>query len=335
MCVTTDFASLTETVIGAWEIEHPKHGYRHVLAYQNSPQNLSPMPNCMLLHIPAAKDILPEHIIDTSAEQDRHFLKEVAGQIKNQGSRGVGLEYGAASRGMDSVNYVTQMGIYHIAILNYPKSYGQALAGIPADKRPNIPQEFIDFYTENYDRYRLVLCCFNNRDAAEASPIMLHYAPLYPGTLMLPIIEGHGDLPLLGTPINGERIVMFGSHKMDGNNRNVFFMQSRGCSPGVAEFLPRFVIGKHIKNNMFNMDLFYHCNDLTHPLAGDIAPSWYMPMTDYLRRNTVESYRGNEAIIDDIPIMDFQDIPPKTSSSKDISDDIPIVNIPPHPDKPV
>ncbi len=64
MCITSLQAHLNDTAIGSWDIDHPKYGYRHVLAYENAPQNLGRKPNCMLLHIPAKVPILPEEFLE-------------------------------------------------------------------------------------------------------------------------------------------------------------------------------------------------------------------------------------------------------------------------------
>jgi len=116
MCVCILPARLTKTIVGNWEIKHPKYGYQHVLGYQNVPYNLSDEPNCMLLHVPAKNKILPEHILDTSGDA-MYVLNRMTSSLGF--CKRVWFWQRGGGIGLTSVgNYVHEMGAYHIAILN-------------------------------------------------------------------------------------------------------------------------------------------------------------------------------------------------------------------------
>ena len=130
MCITSAAATLSSTYVGAWEIEHPTYGYRHVMAYQNAPQNLSEGANCMLLHLPAAEPLLPEYLLNT-ADCPNLLRQMAASKTSREASRSLAIPQQV---------YVVEMGIYHVVLLNEktPAALEMALAQVPAEKRPQI-----------------------------------------------------------------------------------------------------------------------------------------------------------------------------------------------------
>ena len=233
MCITALDAYLAETYVGVWDIDHPEQGYRHVLAYQNTPKNLADTPNCMLLHVPAKDTLKPSDLLDTT--QDPMFLQQMAESVLPP--------LPTAARGVDlsAPNYVIEMGIYHIAFLNQvsPNAWLEVQKQIPTHKQPNIKDEFIQFYAEQFPSYALVICCFHNRDAKKASPIMLHYAPQFPDTFHFPTIDSHGKVPKVGAKHRFHQVIITGSQqlKTPGNGFDAFHLG--GVSPTLLPFLPK------------------------------------------------------------------------------------------------
>lgn len=233
MCITALEADLFDTYVGVWDIDHPTFGYRHVLAYQNSPKNLAHSPNCMLLHVPVKSPLTPSCILDTS--HDPNLLEKMANSI-------LPLPRNFA-RGQDSSrpNFVIEMGIYHIAILNdvSPGAWLELKETIPTHKQPTIREEFIQFYAEEFPSYALVVCCFHNRDTKRASPIMLHYAPKSPDTFHFPTLDSHGYVPKVGAKHRFHQIIVTGSQqlKKPGNGFSAFDLS--GVSETLKPFLPK------------------------------------------------------------------------------------------------
>ncbi len=244
MCVTTANAKLSDTIIGVWEIDHPQKGYRHVMAYQNVAQNLSDEVNCMVLHIPTSEAINPECFIDASIHPD--FLKHMK-------ERAVPRPRSFSK--VPAQNYMLEMGVYHIAILNQldTASLQKALDDFPKEKRPNISVEFLEFYREEYEGIPLVLCCFNTKDQAKTCPIMLHYAPLFPDYFMFPTLESHGSIPDFDVDVKYHQDIIAGTNiKVPG----LVPFDFGNIDPQFSSFLPKYGIGEKLYREMPNGDVY-------------------------------------------------------------------------------
>lgn len=241
MCITSSKSILDNTYIGVWDIDHPDFGYRHVLSYQNRVKNLSDEPNCMLLHIQSKEGIQPEWLIDTTDYKD--FLTELYEIIdptfEEEGN------WMSASR--EIRNYVVEMGVYHIAILNDLSESGleASLSQIPSEKLPAISLELISFFKNHFPDFPLLLCCFNNKDALQAAPIMVHYPPKHPEKLMANTLDSHGGLPQVGEEIHFHQKIVFGSYKSSTELKRPYVEITEPdkellLNP-IKEFLPKFI----------------------------------------------------------------------------------------------
>ena len=249
MCVTSAKALLTSTYVGAWEIEHPTYGYRHVLAYQNAPQNLADGPNCMLLHVPAAAPILPEHLLDTADCPD--LLRQMSRQLLANYSR---------SNIVPQQIFVVEMGVYHVVLLNEKSEAGlnAALEQIPLEKRPNIAPELLNFYATQFPDYPLVLACFNNRDSHNASPIMLHYQPIHAEYLFYNLLEGHdGGAPVLEQTIQRHQTIIAGSNRLDAWKEEPKKFNYPGVPEHLLPFLPTLGATQELVGDAPNGDGWY------------------------------------------------------------------------------
>ena len=233
MCITALDAELSNTYVGVWDIDHPELGYRHVLAYQNTPKNLVNTPNCMLLHVPTKHPLTPSSILDTS--NDPRFLEQMAESVL--------APVTTAARGADfsASNFITEMGIYHIAILNDVSfdAWLEVKRTIPKHKQPTIKEEFIRFYAEQFPSYALLICCFHNRDAKKASPIVLHYSPQFPDTFHFPTLDSHGKVPQIGAKHRFHQVIVTGSQqlKRPGDGFDAFDLTRVGKP--LLPFLPK------------------------------------------------------------------------------------------------
>ena len=246
MCVTVGPATLEETIIGTWDIEHPTLGLRRVLAYQNVPYNHNDEPNCMILPIPSIEPLNREHLLDTSKEV--HFLKKMADQI---------VPKDRSFSGSVKRNYVWEMGIYHVAMLNEvnTESLEEALSLIPVEKRPLISLEFLDFYSSHYKGNVLLLCCFNNKDAKQASPIMIHYTPMDWEYFFCPTLESHGGVPDFGENITFHQKIIFGTSENQAKRSNFMPLSTEVSNDIIKSFLPDYAIGAHLQMDAQNADV--------------------------------------------------------------------------------
>ena len=251
MCITTIQAALLDTIVGVWDIQHPEWGYRHVLAYQNKPKNLEDSPNCMLLHIPSKTPLEPKHILPT--DQDPNFLEKMVDSFFAAFHRNArGRNFEAAHR-----NHLVEMGIYHIALLNSlaEADVAETLKQVPEDKRPAIAPNFLDFYREHFPGFPLVLCCFNNQEAKKASPIMLHFDPIYPDTFMFPLLDGHGSLPEIGSKHHLHQMIVTGSSHLTKDGNGFHYFDLKGISEELRSFVPQVGAALDITGPGKNTDL--------------------------------------------------------------------------------
>jgi hypothetical protein len=217
MCITSSRALLDNSYIGAWDIELPKLGYRHVLAYQNRVKNSSEGPNCMLLHIPSKKNIEPEWLIDSSNHPT--FLTDLYSHIDPVDTSEMWM-----SPSSEPNNYVIEQGVYHIAILNNldENSIADTLKLIPKRKLPLIKSELIHFFRKNFPDFPLLLCCFDNKEAQFAAPILVHFPPRFPDTLMFNTIDAHGSVPNVDQKIDFHQKIIFGTYKKQSKKDSVY-----------------------------------------------------------------------------------------------------------------
>ena len=243
MCVTTLEARLSKTRIGVWDILHPDFGYRHVLAYQNNVQNLSDGANCMLLHIPGNGPLEAECIINT--ENDLELLVNMETSILGK------------SRNASFSNHIVEMGVYHIALLNDLSeiSIQNTLQQIPQEKRPELPKEIIAFYNKTFPGLPLALCCFNNKDAKKASPILLHFDPKYPDTFMFNTLDSHGGIPDLNEKVVFHQTIITGSYQLEKEGNGFKPFNFKNVSENLLAWLPKFGTAVKIDSVLPNRDL--------------------------------------------------------------------------------
>lgn len=238
MCITSSRSILDNTYIGAWDINHPTHGYRHVLAYQNRVKNLSQGPNCMLLPIQSAQPIHPDCLIDTTEQPD--FLTDLYEVVYPTGLENDG---NWMSWEDETTNYVVEQGVYHIALLNdcSEEAVERTLKQIPATKLPKLTTELLDFFRANYTDFPLLLCCFDNKAAQQATPILVHYLPRFPEVLMANALDAHDGIPKIGQQISFHQKIILGSYKKDpAPNKKPYTKIPANFYPALRAFLPEY-----------------------------------------------------------------------------------------------
>lgn len=207
MCVTSGPAKLGKTIISISEkVVGQQQRLVHVLGYQNSPTNLSPGPNAMLIHFPTKSHMTPANVLDTKGCK-KLLTDMVAAQYPPQ----EGVTRGGLSH-LFSKAYVFESGIYTIVLAPKAELVYEALSRVPADKRPNISKELLQFYAQNYPGWPIALCCFNSKQSEEADPLMWWYEPMDTSTFMLPGIDCHtGGVPDYRSQITRTPMLIFGS----------------------------------------------------------------------------------------------------------------------------
>ena len=261
MCITTQASELPETYVGAWDIDHPQYGYRHVLAYQNVPVNLSAQPNCMLLHIPSAQPLQAEDLLDTS--DCPWLLKQMAESGRKERSRAL----------FAPANHIFEMGVYHIAMLNDVRmdAVQASLQQIPEHKRPNISIDFIQFFASYFPGFPLLLCCFNNQESQKASPIIVHYAPKRPDVFQLNLLDGHGHLPDIRAHLHFHRTLVVGSYKINHTSEEARPFDLSKVPKHLLPFLPQYGFTEDLHTHLPNADLLISVDDVVNSRRAKVA----------------------------------------------------------------
>ena len=303
MCITSSRSILDNTFIGVWDIEHKLYGYRHVLAYQNRVKNLDATPNCMLLHIPSAQEIKPDWIVNTTANQN--FLTELY-NITDPPVENDGMDW--MSSGTRRTNYVVENGVYHIAILNdvSKSAVEDTLKHIPKSKLPKLNDDLIEFFAKRFPRFPLLLCCFNNQNSKQASPILVHYPPIYPTRLMANTIESHGGLPNIDEKVSYHQKLIFGTQLENASSKvnNIYQVVPQDFNIELNSFLPKHVLGIDLKSHFIglNRDISislkevhsYQIPKIRLELIGDVESE--IELMALKRSNTISLYhqKNNE-----------------------------------------
>lgn len=198
MCITTKPARLSKTQILAMTLDNGNH----LLAYCNRVKNISGQANAMILAVPG--EVNQSNFYDTT--EYNQFLKNLEAHIKPK----YRSMYLSKSLSLDEAE-VFDNGIYTVVISKSADAIKNALeASVPAEKRPEISSDLLNFFADHYKDWNLVVCCFSGDKEMEAQPIMFEYKPFYPDYLYFPGMDAHnGDKPDLSKQVPMDHTIIF------------------------------------------------------------------------------------------------------------------------------
>ncbi len=247
MCVSASPAHFKGTSIMLNLTQHPQYGEIFVLGYQNTARNLGTGPNAMLLHLPA-KDIQERNFIDASRYPG--FFKDLQRAVTPM-SRGATL---SASFGAAKGITVFDHDIYTVVLADDARSIPLALDQVPQNKRPAISQELCEFYHKQFPDWPIALCCFDNKAAAAASPLLIWYSPMDSEVFHCPAIDSHtGGVPDLFSKVLVDHTVYLGSDTMEHGTPVMYASDVGKLKP----FLPKQVLGLTYRGMEMNSDFRY------------------------------------------------------------------------------
>lgn len=260
MCVSTAMAEFTGTTVFLGKKYHPTHGWVFVLGYQNTAQNFSSGPNAMLLHLPAIS-MTQQNFLDTRS--CRNVLKDMVTALMPR-SRGVSFSMGIAK----GLVQVFEHDIYTVVLATDASLIPGVLPLVPEQKRIAVNQPLFDFYAKRFPGYAMALCCFDNKQAMDAAPLLMWYKPMNPDFFMLPALDCHtGDVPSLSEQVTVDHWVILGLDELSiGSGQTVNY--TNHIHPDIFAFLPRRVIGAHFSGRMRNGDFGIRYNDVN---KGDVS----------------------------------------------------------------
>lgn len=200
-------AEFTGTILYAGRRRHPRLGSVEVLGYQNTAANLADGPNAMVLHLPVTglsrRNFVPvgECTDVLTTMRDAVFPSPVAAG----GSDMVWMD-------SDDAVEVFQHDIYTVVLASDPTRIPEALADVPSGARPSVNPDLFQFYADVFPHHTIALCCFDNADALEASPLVLWYPPPDDGRIVLPALDCHtGEVPDLNAWVHPDHVLVFGT----------------------------------------------------------------------------------------------------------------------------
>ena len=165
--------------------------------------------NALIIPFPAIpKTMSAANMIDT--RQNPAILKDLARAAKNKSEESKSF-LGNQPTGRN-VEVFEASGIYSVVLAHDIKEIPDALHQVPKEKRPQLNYKLFAKYAEWYPDWTFVLCCFNNREAQEALPMLWWYEPLFPQKLFLPTLDGRsGEAPKLNESVAVDYTMMVGS----------------------------------------------------------------------------------------------------------------------------
>lgn len=281
MCITISKAELTKTKVYAG-ISNIDKKEVHVLCYSNEVR--SKVPNAMILPIPT-KELGKENFIDT--RQFSEFLNDIARQsfIITDGDRDFGdnLLSDRRSRGIN----VFESGSYTCIVADQASDISSVLSSLPENKRPEIKQELLDFFSENYpsDKWKFLCCCWEGNLSPE--PIMIYYVPSEPSLVYLPMLDSHDGTKPKESIVKTDHTIMFGFHSFDEEKQknNNINLSHFNLPKVVKTLLPTKSIGKNMPRVKNNGDLFILSEELKNISHVDLSKNQLQSFNVFPNKN--------------------------------------------------
>ncbi len=266
MCVSTGPSQMSNTILFAAEVRGPNDTPEHVLGYQNAAS--SEGPNAMLLALPAAHPLGPEHGIDARAFP--RLLTDLR-ELTTPRTRSM-------SRGLDTLSAPSaaffEVGSYAVLSAPDPRLFAAELGRIPETKRPAPNPAIFDAYAAWYPGWQFALCCWSGDIKAE--PLLWRFESLRPDYLFLPGLDAHdGGLPKVGREVDRDHHLVWGSSVRPGPGGGVWTARVReGLPPGASRLVPDTVRGQKRQGDGRNGDWWVLLDALDRGPAIEMPAGW-------------------------------------------------------------
>ena len=257
MCVAVAPARFSQTVVYAGEARR-NGDLIHVAGYQNVAQGVRvpvlrrglldrllgrrpPLQtgNAMILHFPAVPGSMSQdNVLDTT--DCPRILEDMVRALKPPERHTVASAPGAAA---PADVQVFDSGIYTVVLAEDASAIPDAIELVPERKRPPLNPELFDWYRATFPGWPVALCCFDNRERTEATPMLWWYPPRFPDWLCAPAVDAHdGRPPSLTARVRVDHWVVAGSTEMEPAHGTAVAYRDRLPSD-VAALLPGHVVG--------------------------------------------------------------------------------------------
>lgn len=271
----------SDTVLYASEAAARGENIVHVLGYQNRAQNGAGQPslrsaisrllplrgsgNAMILPFPAVPGTMTRaNILDTSGCRD--VLQDMANAVAPRAMLRSPPTAAPGAARAPRIQVFKAAGIYTIVLAQDARDIPAALDRVSKSKRPALNPALFDAYARWYPDWTIALCCFNNRQAQLAHPMLWWYEPMQAERLFLPALDCHtGDVPRLEEAVFVDHALAVGSHRMrPGAGVPVSYRDA--LPPSVTPYVLKNLIGARHEQPMSNGDFVCELRDVREGL---------------------------------------------------------------------
>jgi hypothetical protein len=262
---------MSSTVLYAAEV--PWEGALvHVLGYQNVVANGGGLLSRLLRHQTGNAMILPFPAEPGSMTEANVVATEACPNILQDMSKAVSMTLDKMLRGpalgrgqIKSIVQVFSTGIYTVVLAQDARAIPGALHRVPSDKRPALHPKLFDAYAAWYPEWTIALCCFNNRRATLATPLLWWYRPMNPERLFAPALDCHtGKVPDLRATVKVDHAMVFASPELADKGLHVSYEDDIPAT--VAPFVSERVIGSYFHKKLPNGDFVCDVADVRRGL---------------------------------------------------------------------
>lgn len=291
MCVTLGKAHLSKTTLFVGQVQTQDHGLVHMCGYQNKVQNLiskrqgiydsweqyrgedygkKACGNAMILPFPAVPGTMSKKNFLTGMDACPHVLEDMATAVNLLGSKGFSYSRGGGTLDVE----IFELDIYTVVLAQNARLIPDVIGDVPEAKRPPLKPSTFTAYDVWYPDWPVAVCCFNNEEAALASPIMPWYKPLRPEFLFAPAIDSHtGDVPNLNAQVEVDHTLVVGiDGAPEGKGQRVNYQDQ--IPAHIRPYVPNRVIGARVHTWMPNGDFVFRMDQVE---KGDFKPMRLLP----------------------------------------------------------
>ncbi|MCB0353423.1 MAG: hypothetical protein KDD64_07865 [Bdellovibrionales bacterium] len=256
MCVSSSPADFVGTKLYAGEITQGSSPI-HVIGYQNTAQDLSGAPNCMMIPFQSSEPMTEANVLDTS--YCPHIITDMVDAVMPvRATRGM-KSFGGDSKGVQIFDH----DIYTVVPFPVGANIFDALRSVRNERRPRISEAMIEFWERHYPGYHLALCCFNNAEAKAANPMLWRYRPQNPDVLVAPAIDAHdGNPPDLMHQVELDHKLVLGSDRFEPTADQVPVRYRDTLTDELRRVLPFGVIGREFYGRRPNGDFLINVSEL-------------------------------------------------------------------------
>lgn len=253
MSVFLGAAECLHNIVALCESVHPKTNRPgFLLVISHTLRERSGKPNALLVHFPVPSSKV--ELIDCNAFPafPRDLLDAITPQAKAK--RGSSVLDGLVLElpGFDLPLY------QDVQIASNIDSLARAIQTLPQERRPELSNEWVQWYQRNLKGYSIAACHFAAGASGPCMPLVFWYETASSDAhLTLPVLKARdGQPPRLDQVVVMDDWVILGGKKERKNLKPVDYVRTPSPNNFVLSLLPSYIHGEHYHDKLPNGDLF-------------------------------------------------------------------------------